>query len=94
MLHVMGGAAPREPAPDSSGARQRKAAGAWVGYLIFGLFLLFLIVLDAEYAYQRQWADIAGATVFILIYLIVPTRGAKWLRRVLRDMKSPKSTGG
>lgn len=86
----MSGAGPPAPPPDSPEARRLKAAGTWVGYLIFALVLLFLIVLTAEYAYQHQWVDFTGATVFTLLFLIIPTGGVKWLRRALRDRKSPK----
>ena len=49
----MSAAGTLEP-PDSPEARRRKAAGTWVGYLIFALALLFLIVVTAVYAYQHQ----------------------------------------
>jgi hypothetical protein len=61
--------------------------------LIFALILLFLIVFDAQAVYQHQWANFTGITVFTLIFLIVPTGGARWLRRVLRDRKSSKPPG-
>jgi protein-S-isoprenylcysteine O-methyltransferase Ste14 len=85
----MSGTGPLEQPPDSPDARQRKTAGTWVGYLIFGLVLLFLIVFDAQFAYQHQWTDFAGATLFVLLFLIVPTGGVKWLRRALRGRKPP-----
>lgn len=94
MLHVMIGAGPPEPAPNPPGARRRKAYGAWAGYLVFALSLLFLIVFDAQAVYQHQWANVAGITVFTLLFVIVPTGGAKWLRRVLGDRKSPKPPNG
>jgi membrane protein DedA with SNARE-associated domain len=90
----MSGAGPLEPPSDSSGTRRRNAAGTWVGSLIFALFLLFLIVFDGQAVYQHQWDNFTGITVFILIFLIVPTGGARWLRRALRDRKSPKPPGG
>ena len=71
--HVMSGAGPLDPPPDSPEARRWKTAGTWVGYLIFALVLLFLIVLTAQYAYQHQWADFTGAIVFTLLFLIIPT---------------------
>jgi hypothetical protein len=71
-------------AGDAPQARQQKTAGSWAGYLIFGLFLLFLIVFDAQTAYQHEWANFTGITVFILAFATVPTGGAKWLRRSLR----------
>jgi len=93
MLRVMNDAGPFEPPPDSPEAQRRKTAGKWVGYLIFALCLLLLIAFAARYAYQHQWADFAGVTVFTLLFLIVPTGGARWLRRALRDRKSPKAPG-
>jgi protein-S-isoprenylcysteine O-methyltransferase Ste14 len=76
-------------APDKLQARQQKTAGSWAGYLIFALFLLFLIVFDAQAAYQHQWANFTGITVFMLAFVIVPTGGAKWLRRSLRHRNRP-----
>ena len=70
--------------------RRRKAAGTWVASLIFALALLLLIFFDAQAVYQHQWANVTGITVFTLLFLIVPTGGAKWLRRALRDRKSPR----
>jgi hypothetical protein len=90
----MSAAGPLEPPPDSPEARRRKAAGTWVGYLIFALVLLFLIVVAAEYAYQHQWSEFTSAIVFTLLFLIVPSGGARWLRRALRDHKSPKPPSG
>jgi protein-S-isoprenylcysteine O-methyltransferase Ste14 len=86
----MNGAGPPEPPADSPGARRRRTAGIWVGYLIFALVLLFLIVLTVQYAYQHQWADFTWAIVFTLLFLIIPTGGARWLRRALRDRQSPE----
>jgi protein-S-isoprenylcysteine O-methyltransferase Ste14 len=94
MLHVMSGAGPPVPGPDAPEARRRKAAGAWAGSLIFALCLLFLIVFDAQAVYQHQWASVTGITVFILLFLFVPTGGARWLRRTLRDRKPPGQPGG
>jgi hypothetical protein len=94
MLHVMSGAGPPVPGPDAPEARRRKAAGTWAGSLIFAMCLLFLIVFDAQAVYQRQWANVTGITVFIVLFSIVPTGGAKWLRRTLRDRKSPRQSGG
>jgi len=90
----MGGTRPLEPAPDSPEARQRKAAGAWVGSLIFALFLLFLVVFDAQAVYQQVWPNVAGITVFTVLLLIVPTGVARRLRRVLSDRKPPKPPAG
>jgi len=58
--------------------------------LIFALALLLLIFFDAQAVYQRQWANVTGITIFTMLFLIVPTGGAKWLRRALRDRKSPR----
>jgi hypothetical protein len=87
----MSAAGPLEPPPDSPEAWRQRTAGTWVGYLIFALVLLFLIVVAAVYAYQHQWADFTSAIVVTLLFLIVPSGGARWLRRVRRDRKSPKS---
>jgi hypothetical protein len=62
-----------------------KPTGAWAGYLIFGLFMLFLVVLDAQAAYNHEWSNVAGISVFALALAIVPTGGYKWLRRSLRS---------
>jgi hypothetical protein len=78
------------PAEDTSQARQQRTAGSWAGYLIFALFLLFLIVFDAQTAYQHQWSSFTGITVFMLVFATVPTGGAKWLRRSLRHRISGK----
>jgi len=94
MLHVMSGAGPLEPPPGSPEGRRRKAAGTWAGSLIFVLCLLFFLVFDAQAAYQHQWANVTGITVFAVLFLIVPTGGARWLRRVLKDRKSPKAPDG
>jgi hypothetical protein len=94
MLRVMSDVGPLEPHRDSPEAQGRKTAGTWVSYLIFALCLLVLIALAARYAYQRQWADFAGAAVFTMLFLILPTGGWKWLRRTLRGRKSPKSPSG
>lgn len=74
---------------DAPEAPQHKAVGAWVGYLIFVLMLLFLIVIDAQAAYERRWANFAGITVFTLAFLVVPTGGLKWLRCLVRARKPP-----
>ena len=56
---------------DAPEATQQKVGGAWVGYLIFGLMLLFLIVLDTHFAYGREWQSFTGTTVFTLAFLVV-----------------------
>lgn len=76
-------------ASDTPQAGQHKTAGSWAGYLIFALFLLLLIVFDAQAAYQHQWVRFTGTTAFMLAFVIVPTGGAKWLRRSLRHRKRP-----
>lgn len=48
---------------------------------------------DAQAVYQHQWANVAGITVFTLLFLIVPTGGAKRLRRLLTDRRSPRPPG-
>jgi len=85
-------------APDATRAlasrpasREHRPAGAWAGYLIFALILLYLIVIDAQAGYEREWANVTGITVFTLAFVIVPTGGLRWLRAV-RARKPP--TGG
>jgi hypothetical protein len=90
MLCGMGGARPLDAVPDAPEARRPKAAGAWVVYLIFALFLLVLILFDAQAVYQHQWANVAGISVFAGLFLTVPTGAAKWLRGVLRNQKSAR----
>ena|SRR5215469_14367910 len=75
---------------DTPVATKQKVAGAWVGYLIFGLILLYLIVLDAQFAYGREWQRFTGTTVFTLAFLIVPTGGVRWLRRSWQARKPPR----
>jgi hypothetical protein len=86
----MSDAGPLEPPPGTQGPRRRKAGGTWVGYAVFVLVLLFFITLAGEYAYQHEWPDFAGTTVFTLIFLTVPTGGARWAWRRLRDRKPPQ----
>ena len=74
---------------DPAEERRRRATGVWGGYLVFALFLLFLIVFDAQAIRQHQWGSVAGITVFTLLFLIVPTGGAIWLRRAFRDRNPP-----
>jgi hypothetical protein len=75
---------PRTEAPEGEGGRP---AGSWAGYLIFGLFVLFLALFDARAVSEHAWPDVTGASVFLVGVLIVPTGGARWLRRALRDRK-------
>jgi len=89
----MSGTEPPGSGLDAPGARRHKVAGAWVGYLIFALMLMFLIVIDAQAAYDREWANFAGITVFTLALLIVPTGGLKWLRRWAQARKPPTWLG-
>lgn len=77
---------------DAPEATQHKTAGAWVGYLIFALILLFLIVIDAQAGYEREWASFTGITVFTLAFVIVPTGGLRWLR-ASRARKPPAGGG-
>lgn len=81
----------RQDRPRVTRGSAAKSFRAWAGSLIFALFLLFLILFDAQAAYQHQWANVTGISVFTLIYLIIPTGGARWLRRPLRDRKLPRS---
>jgi hypothetical protein len=99
----MSGAGPSESGPDAPDdatraltsrpvtSRDRKPAGAWAGYLIFALILLYLIVIDAQAGYEGEWANVTGITVFTLAFVIVPTGGLRWVRAV-RARKPP--TGG
>lgn len=66
---------------------RRRGTGAWAGYVIFALFLLFLLIFDAQAAVQREWANFTGITVFTLAFVIVPTGGAKWFRRSVLGRK-------
>lgn len=68
-------------------------AGAWVGYLIFALLLMILLFFDAQAAYEGEWANFAGVTVFILALAIGPTGGLKWLRRFAQSRKPPTRSG-
>lgn len=74
---------------DGPEARRQEPTGAWAGYVIFALGLLFLLALDAESAYYHSWAHFAAYTLIALALVIVPTGGVTWLRRSLRDRKPP-----
>jgi protein-S-isoprenylcysteine O-methyltransferase Ste14 len=89
MSHV----GPPESEADAPEAPQPKTAAAWVGYLIFALILLLLIVIDAQAAYEREWANVTGITVFTLAFVIVPTGGLRWLRRAVQARKPPAGRG-
>lgn len=82
---------PPGPASVLPEAQRRKAAGAWIGSLIFALFLLSLIIFDAQAAYRHRWAHFAGITVFTLACVTIPAGRAKWLRRSLRGNEPPAS---
>jgi protein-S-isoprenylcysteine O-methyltransferase Ste14 len=86
-LRVMSGTGFPGTGLDPHEEPQPKVAGAWVGYLIFALILAFLIVVGAQFADEREWANFTGITVFTLAFLIVPTGGASWLRRSWRARK-------
>jgi hypothetical protein len=66
-------------------APQPKPVGAWAGYLIFGLFLLVLIVIEAQAAYNHEWTHVAGISVFALAFVMIPTGAWKLLRRAMRN---------
>jgi hypothetical protein len=83
-LRLMSSAGLPGPESDAREAPQQKPSGVWVGYLIFALILLSLIVIDAQAAYDREWANVAGITLFTLAFMIVPTGGLKRLRRSVR----------
>jgi hypothetical protein len=85
----MSGAGRPPSESDAPEAAQQKVAGVWVGYLIFALILLCLIILDAQFAYGREWQSFTGTTVFTLAFLIVPTGGVRWLRRSRQGRKPP-----
>jgi hypothetical protein len=78
-----------ESQSDAPEAPPHKTAGAWIGYLIFGLILLYLIVTDAQAAYESEWANVTGITVFALAFVIVPTGGLRWLRHRALARKPP-----
>lgn len=84
--HVRGPESGDESSWRTAEARPR-VAGAWAGYVIFALFLLFLLIFDAQAAVQREWANFTGITVFILAFAIVPTGAAKWFRRSVLGRK-------
>ena len=86
-LPIMTGTGLPGSEPDAPAASQHKVTGAWAGYLIFALILLFLIVIDAQFAYEREWRSFTGAAVFTLAFLIIPTGGLKWLRRSAQARK-------
>jgi len=88
-LGVMSGAGRPPSESDALEAAQQNVAGAWVGYLIFALILLCLIIVDAQFAYGREWQSFTGTTVFTLAFLIVPTGGVRWLRRSRQGRKPP-----
>jgi hypothetical protein len=85
----MSGVGSQGTASDAPRARSPKAAGTWVGSLIFAVFLLFLIFYAAQAAYQDRWARFAGTAVSILALVVVSTGGVKRLRRGLRGRKPP-----
>jgi hypothetical protein len=58
--------------------------------LLLALFLLLLIFEDARAVYSHEWASVTVITVFILLLVTIPTGGAKWLRRVLKDRQSSR----
>jgi protein-S-isoprenylcysteine O-methyltransferase Ste14 len=71
----------------SAPEERRSGTGTWVGYVIFALVLLFLLIFDVQAAVQRQWVNFTGITLFTLAFAVIPTGGAKWLRRSVRDRK-------
>jgi protein-S-isoprenylcysteine O-methyltransferase Ste14 len=75
--------------PEAREAPRQKPAGAWIGYLIFALILLFQIVIDAQAAYEREWANFTGITLFTLAFLVVPTGGLRWLLRRAAQARKP-----
>jgi hypothetical protein len=81
------GSRPPDPDSDPPEEPQHRVTGAWVGYLIFALILLFLIVVAAQAAYEREWANFAGMAVFTVVLFVVPTGGLKWLRRFAQTRK-------
>jgi uncharacterized integral membrane protein len=86
---------PRLPDPESDAPEepQHRVTGAWVGYLIFALILLFLLVLAAQAAYEHEWAYFAWVCVSTLTFFIVPTGGLKWLRRIAQSRKASTRSG-
>ena len=88
-LRVMSGTGLPGPGSDTNEASEHKPSGVWVGYLIFALILLFMIVIDAQAAYDHAWAGVAGISLFTLAFVIVPTGGLNRLRRSVRARKPP-----
>lgn len=85
----MGGTGLPGTVTDEPETRRQEPTGAWAGYLIFALSLLFLLALAAEAAYYRSWAHFTAYTVIALALVIVPTGGVAWRWRSLRDQKPP-----
>ena len=79
----MSGIGSPKPARNAPGARRPRPAGAWAGYLIFGLCLLVFVVFDAQAAYAHQWSRLAVMIVITVAFVIFPTGGAAWLRRAV-----------
>jgi len=80
-LPESGAEAPEAPRP--------KVAGAWVGYLILALILLYLIFIDAQAVHERAWARVASISVVTVAFLVVPTGGLRWVRRSARRGPPP-----
>ena len=93
MLQLMISAGPSEP-PETSAEARQKAAGSWVGYLIFALFLLLLIFYHVKAVAEHSWANVVGATAFILIFVMGVTGGAKRLGRLVMNLRSPEPPRG
>jgi len=89
----MSGTGPPRSEPGAREAPQHLSAGAWVGYLIFALILLFEIVIDAQAAFDGEWANFIGITVFTLAFLVVPTGGLRWLLRRAAQARRPTRRG-
>lgn len=84
----MSGIESAESAREAAVARKARAAGAWAGYLIFGLCLLVFIAFDVQAGYNHEWSRLAGTIVLTLAFVTIPTGGAKWLRRELQRRRA------
>jgi len=80
----MNGLESADPERDGPGAARPKPAGAWAGYLIFGLCLLVLIVFDIQTATAHEWRQLAGWIAVTVGLILIPTGAATWLRRRFR----------
>ncbi len=67
--------------------KRRLAAGTWVGSSIYLLFLLFLVSFVVGAARHHEWNTVSGEVLVLLLFLVVPTGGMKWLHRARKSRK-------